>query len=268
MRKIDFSDIAVRYEDFSLVQRSAGDLLLNLLDIGSNEDVLDLGCGAGNLTRKIREITKGRVIGVDPSEGMIKEAIEKNRDLDITFGIKSGEVLVYQDCFDVIFCNSAMQWFKAPERIIKNCHTALRKTGRVGVQAPAKSTYSPNFIHAIEKVKKDQRTKDIFSHFKNPWFFCETSDEYKTLFEMAGFNVAFSKIDTIKTIHTPEDVYKIFSSGAVAGYLNRDFYDVEINEEYIDTFKQIIRDSFTQQANNEGMVELIFNRLFLIAVKR
>ena len=85
---------------------------------------------------------------------------------------------------------------------------------------------------------------------------------------MAGFNVAFSKIDTIKTIHTPEDVYKIFSSGAVAGYLNRDFYDVEINEEYIDTFKQIIRDSFTQQANNEGMVELIFNRLFLIAVKR
>jgi len=62
MRKIDFSDIAVRYEDFSLVQRSAGDLLLNLLDIGSNEDVLDLGCGAGNLTRKIREITKGSIL--------------------------------------------------------------------------------------------------------------------------------------------------------------------------------------------------------------
>jgi len=73
MDRINFSKIAARYEDHSLVQRSAAELLLNLLEIEESDDALDMGCGTGNLTEKIREMTGGRVVGVDPSEGMIKE---------------------------------------------------------------------------------------------------------------------------------------------------------------------------------------------------
>lgn len=80
--------------------------------------------------------------------------------------------------------------------------------------------YSPNFIEAVEKVKKDPRTRDIFAHFKEPWFFLETGDEYKSLFEKIGFNVISSKIENIRTKHTSEEVFNIFSSGAIAGYLN------------------------------------------------
>ncbi|MEW5801255.1 MAG: class I SAM-dependent methyltransferase [bacterium] len=28
---------------------------------------MDLGCGVGNLTKKIRELSKGKVTGIDPS---------------------------------------------------------------------------------------------------------------------------------------------------------------------------------------------------------
>ena len=80
--KIDFSAIAARYEAHSLIQTPAADLLLDLLEIGNSDDVLDLGCGSGKPTRKIREITRGKVVGIDPSEGMIKEAVEKSRGLD------------------------------------------------------------------------------------------------------------------------------------------------------------------------------------------
>lgn len=166
--KIDFSKIAVRYEDYSLVQKSAGDLLLNLLEIGDSEDILDLGCGVGNLTRKIREITKGKVTGIDSSEGMIREAREKSRDLDITFEKRSAEEMDYRDSFDAIFCNSVMQWFKEPQRVVKNCYTSLRNGGRICVQAPAKRVYSPNFKMAIKRVREDTRTKDTFAHFKSP----------------------------------------------------------------------------------------------------
>jgi|SRR3989338_4766876 len=276
--KVDFSKIANRYEDYSLVQKSAGDILLNLLEIGDNDDVLDLGCGVGNLTRKIREMTtpfnppllrgnKGVVVGIDSSEGMIQEAREKSRDLDITFEKRSAEEMDYRDSFDVIFCNSVMQWFKEPHSVVKNCYTALRKDGRIGVQSPAKRVYSPNFKMAIKKIREDPRTKDIFAHFKSPWFFLETSDEYKDLFENNGFKVVLSKIESVKTIYTPEDVFKIFSSGAIAGYLNQDFYDVKIDDDYTVNFTQIVKDAFIQQANNNGEVELIFNRIFLMASK-
>jgi ubiquinone/menaquinone biosynthesis C-methylase UbiE len=106
-----------------------------------------------------REITKGKVVGVDPSEGMIREAIEKSMGLDITFEVKSAEEIEYKSCLDVIFCNSSLQWFREPQKAVKNCYIALRKGGRIGIQAPAKRVYSPNFIGAVEKVKEDQEQK-------------------------------------------------------------------------------------------------------------
>ena len=61
-------------EDRSLVQRSAAETLLRLLGYCDRADVPDLGGGVGNMTGGIREMTRGRVVGVDPSEGMIREA--------------------------------------------------------------------------------------------------------------------------------------------------------------------------------------------------
>jgi ubiquinone/menaquinone biosynthesis C-methylase UbiE len=267
MRRVDFSKIAAKYENYSLVQKSAGEELLKLLEIRNTDNVIDLGCGVGNLTRKLRELTNGRIVGVDPAEGMIKEAIEKNKGQDIIFEIKRAEKMDYKDCFDVIFCNSAFQWFKNPQKAVRNCYAALRKGGRFGMQAPAKKEYSPNFIKAVTKVEENPRTGDIFMHFKNPWFFLDTSEQYKNLFEKVGFKVIFSKIEKTKTKHTPEEVFNIFSSGAIAGYLNQDFYDVKIDEYYRDTFKEIVEDAFIQQANEQGEVELIFNRIFLVAIK-
>ncbi len=148
MSKIDFSKIATEYEKYATVQKSASEILLKLLKIGDNDDVLDLGCGTGYLTRKIRSLTRGKVVGIDPSEGMIKEAIEKSKGLDIVYEIKSAEGMDYEESFDVIFCNSVLQWFKDPKKAIENCYRALRKNGRIGVQAPAKKIYYPNFYRS------------------------------------------------------------------------------------------------------------------------
>jgi ubiquinone/menaquinone biosynthesis C-methylase UbiE len=120
--------------------KSAAETLFKLLSIGNNDNVLDLGCGVGNLTRKIREMTKGEVVGVDPSRGMIREAISGSRSLNITFEVRSAEELEYENRFDVIFCNSAFQWFRYPQRAIERCYDAMRKNARIGIQAPAKPT--------------------------------------------------------------------------------------------------------------------------------
>lgn len=268
MSGFDFSNIAARYEEQSLVQRSAADVLLKLLEIGRDDDVLDIGCGVGNLTRKIRGLAnRGKVVGIDPSEGMIRGAIESSKNMDISFEVKSAEEMDYTDSFSVVFCNSSFQWFKDPQKAVRNCCKALRKGGRMGIQAPARRAYSPNFIYAIQKVKEDPGTKDTFAHFKEPWFFLETAGEYKDLFEKNGFTVAFSKIENIKTGYTPEEVFNVFSSGAIAGYLNQDFYDTDIGEDYVENFKAIVRDAFVRQADEEGKVELVFNRIFLVAAK-
>jgi hypothetical protein len=35
----------------------------------------------------------------------------------------------------------------------------------------------------------------------------------------------------------------------------------------MDTFKKTVKDAFVQQADERGEVELIFNRVFLVAIK-
>jgi len=45
MSRVDFSKIATKYEDYSLVQKSVADTLLELLEIGNSDDVLDLRNG-------------------------------------------------------------------------------------------------------------------------------------------------------------------------------------------------------------------------------
>ena len=79
MNTTNFSEIAARYERDSLIQRSAADKLLGLLDIKRDDHVLDLGCGTGNLPGHSRNMTEGAVVGIDASEGMIREASRSAR---------------------------------------------------------------------------------------------------------------------------------------------------------------------------------------------
>lgn len=69
---------------------------------------------------------------------------------------------------------------------------------------------------AITKVSKDPRTRAVFTHFREPWFFLEAA---------------------------------------------------EGSENYMETFKQIVKDAFVQQADSHGEVELVFNRIFLVAIE-
>lgn len=69
--------------------------------------MLDVGCGTGHLSKLIKEKTKGRVVGIDPSEGMIEKAQKKFSQQGISFRVCSAEQLDYKNEFDIIFCNSA-----------------------------------------------------------------------------------------------------------------------------------------------------------------
>jgi trans-aconitate methyltransferase len=263
----DFTEISKRYEKDSLVQKSASEQLFDLLKIKANDDVLDLGCGAGNLTKKLAELTKGKVVGVDASEGMIAEAKKNYGGLGINFEVCPVEDLNYTNRFDVIFCNSTFQWFNPPEPAIKSCFRALRANGRMAIQAPATKNYCPNFVEATEKVAADSSLCRQFAAFKLPWNFRDTSQEYAALFEGAGLKVVHASIEQTSSFHSPEEVLKIFNSGAAAGYLNPQYYSRPISEEYKVAFRKVMLESFKEQANAEGKVNLVFYRIFLLAKK-
>ncbi len=263
----NFTEISSNYEKDSVVQKSASEILFDLLNIQPNDHVLDLGCGTGHISKLIKEKTKTKIVAVDPSEGMIKKAREKFSNQSISFRVCSAEQLDYQNEFDIIFCNSALQWFGNATEAIKACHNSLKINGKMAIQAPAKNNYCPNFLRAINDVKNDKRTQGIFSSFNSPWFFRNTAKEYAELFYSVGFKVEKSTIDEVVTHHSAEEAYKIFESGAAAGYLNQNYYNAQLSQKYIESFRDIVRRSFKDQADKTGQVRLIFYRIYLLAIK-
>lgn len=269
MTDVNFNSKAFTYANNALVQKSASEILLNLLSIQKGEDVLDLGCEPGHITKKIAQITEGTVMGIDISQGMIEQAISSNKELsNLRYSVMDAENLELPINFDVIVCNSSFQWFKRQEQVLIHCFNALKQGGRIGVQAPATQLYSPNFVAAIEKIHMHPNTREVFKHFKSPWFFLESKEEYEQLFRSCGFDIIFSELRDESNPFSIEQAYKVYQSGAENGYLNQSVYTVPLTDEYINAFRELVKEAFKEQADNSGMIDLKFKRIYIIAKKQ
>jgi trans-aconitate methyltransferase len=267
MPRAHFDDLAATYEQNAVVQKGAAEVLLQFLQISAAEDVLDVGCGTGHPTRRIRQLTRGRVEGVDASASMVAEA-RRGGDEAIRFSLSRAEDLAFDSEFDVIFSNSALQWFREPGRALARMRAALRPGGRMGIQAPATQAYCPTFVEAMAHVASHPDTRDTFARFRSPWLFLESAGAYAAVLERSGFAVQFARLQAQRERQPPEGAMRIYESGAVAGYLAQDCYDVALPAGYAGRVREIVRAALAAEADAEGMVDLTFNRVFLVATRR
>ena len=94
-------------------------------------DALDVACGTGAVTRAMLEILdrRGRVCGVDPSEGMLAEA---RKSLAAEFQIGHAEALPFPDqSFDFLAMGYALRHVTDLQRAFTEYHRVLRPGGRL-----------------------------------------------------------------------------------------------------------------------------------------
>ena len=122
-----FSEIAHNYSQLSSLQQSASQVLIKKLKIREDEDILDLGCGLGQLTAEIRQITQGSIFGIDHAASMIKKTNQAFTSKKIQFSVQSAEEFKIPRQVDLIFCNSPFQWYSDPVQAVKRCHEFLKR---------------------------------------------------------------------------------------------------------------------------------------------
>lgn len=92
--------------------------------------VLDLGCGYGWHCKFARENGAKEVLGIDMSEKMIKEAMEKNIDPKITYRVCGVEEYDYpKDAYDCVISNLVLHYIEDIETIFKKVYTTLKDNG-------------------------------------------------------------------------------------------------------------------------------------------
>ena len=103
--------------------------LLELLHLGPDERVLDVGCGTGHLTAAIADSGAG-VLGIDAAEAMVAQARERYPNL--AFEVADAREYRPDRQFDTVFSNAALHWIPGPDHdaVLATVADALGDAGR------------------------------------------------------------------------------------------------------------------------------------------
>jgi len=121
-------------------QKAIREAYLDELRIGPGEQVLDIGCGTGVVTREVarRVGPSGRVVGLDPSPPMLtvaREIAEREGVQDrIEFRVGDVRDLPFDDAtFDVVLAITVLSHTTDAEQAIPGLVRVLRPCGRLGI---------------------------------------------------------------------------------------------------------------------------------------
>ena len=124
-----------KYHQFQ-TQRSAPFYdLLELVDVRPNLRVVDLGCGTGELTRRLADsLPDSDVLGLDSSPQMLERTGGYIRP---GLRFEQGNLAELDGEWDLIFSNAALQWSENHEQLIPYLFNRLAPGGQIAVQVPS-----------------------------------------------------------------------------------------------------------------------------------
>jgi trans-aconitate 2-methyltransferase len=177
-----------KYEKASGHQKEWGEKLIGELGLRGTERILDLGCGDGTLTVQLSELVpKGKVVGVDASQGMIETAKHKRRR-NLHFLLMDVDSLDFVEEFDVVFSNATLHWVSDHRRLLSNVLRALRPDG----VARFNFAGDGNCFHFFKVIRESMGLVSFARYFEDflwPWYM-PSVEEYRVLVEDSGFGCA------------------------------------------------------------------------------
>jgi len=180
---------------------SYGEELIELLNPLSGEQVLDIGCGTGDLAALIQQ--KGATVtGLDNAAAMIQAARKKYPS--IQFDVKPAEDFRYHSSFDAVFSNATLHWVLEKEKAVQCIHKALKPGGRFVAELGGEGNVA-SIIHALKNALYSRGYAEAAE--TKAWYFPAVSD-YAQLLEQNGLRVVYAAMFNRPTVLKESDGIK------------------------------------------------------------
>lgn len=126
--QLAFSKAAKDYDRFSQLHREVADELLAGI-AAFPQTILDIGCGTGYLTTKLKErFAQSQIIGLDFAPGMLEVARLKNSKIDWLLA-DSCDLPFPSEKFDLVVSNLAYQWVEDLAQVFSEARRILSPGG-------------------------------------------------------------------------------------------------------------------------------------------
>ncbi len=154
-----------------------GQAALDLLDPQPGEHILDIGCGDGTLTLKIKE-AGADVVGIDNSLSMIGAARAKGLDARLMDAAE----LKFVESFDAAFSNATLHWVIDKYRAARAIWFALKADGRFAGEMGGEGN-----LAALREALDDVLVVRGYGPptFAANWY--PSAEEFIELYESVGF---------------------------------------------------------------------------------
>ncbi len=106
--------------------------LIRLLGAEDHHEVLEVGCGAGNVLEQVR----GRRTGVDLSPFLLEKAQRRLRGRATLLEMDAGALTFEEASFDRVYCTEVLEHVLDPGKVVAELHRVLRPGGIAVISVP------------------------------------------------------------------------------------------------------------------------------------
>jgi trans-aconitate 2-methyltransferase len=124
-----------RYHQFQSDRFAPFEDLLALVKIRDGMKVVDLGCGTGELTRRLADKLPGsEVVGIDSSPEMLERAREQASS---RLRFEVGSIENVEGEWDLVFSHAAIHWVDDHHSLVPRLLSILSPGGQLAIQLPS-----------------------------------------------------------------------------------------------------------------------------------
>jgi trans-aconitate 2-methyltransferase len=143
---------SVKYNKFKEERFAPFADLFALIKVRDGLAVVDIGCGTGELTRRLADRLPGSsVLGVDNSPQMLEKA-ETQRRPGLTF--VAGDIATLTGQWDLVFSHAAIHWLDNHLALIPRLMALVSPGGQIALQEPSNHRH-PSHTMIIETASEE-----------------------------------------------------------------------------------------------------------------
>lgn len=216
--------------------------LLTLITRKQQMQIIDLGCGTGELTGLLsKEFPGSSVLGVDSSKEMLEES-QQHEDTRTHFEHRTIEAQLDQkNKWDLVFSNAAIQWIDNHRDLLPRMIALVKPGGQLAIQIPSQNENILNQL-LLEIVQEEPFITDLKGWKKTSPLL--SMDEYaQVLFENGCKEITIIQKVYPLIVHDSDELFEFISGSALIPYFERFSDDIKIL--FVQKYQQRIRAKFS-----------------------
>jgi trans-aconitate 2-methyltransferase len=236
---------AKSYDRVSDPQMRWGAAVLDRLELGGDERVLDAGCGTGRVSELLlQRIPRGHLVALDADPAMIAEASRRLAPFGERVELVVANLLdpLPVEAVDAVFSTAAFHWIPDHDRLFANLASVMKPRAQLVVQCGGAGNVS-RFMSVMEEIGQAAAA---------PWYFATPEDTRERLARLGFIDVQVWLSDEPTRFETRADMEAFVRTSCLGPWL------AAIPSERHDSFSKLV-------AERLPGLELDYVRLNIVA---